>query len=175
MSVLPDWMVRLSKPVDPLHDRSVHNGMSFGVSHAGYDVRCKQDVTLSPAYGWRAWWALLRGRAKTFALLSTIEKFDMPFDVIGIVHDKSTWARRGIALQNTVIEPGWRGWLTLEVSNHGPHWVTIKAGDPIAQIIFHRMEAPPDGGYTGKYQDQPDEPVPALDDPWNPEGADETA
>jgi dCTP deaminase len=40
---------------------------------------------------------------------------------MGIVHDKSTWARRGLVVQNTVIEPGWHGYqTTIELTNHGP-------------------------------------------------------
>jgi dCTP deaminase len=144
--ILPDWMIRDAQITAPFHERTVQNGMSFGVSSAGYDVRVKQETLLRPG---------------DFALLSTVEHFTMPGDVLAIVHDKSTWARRGLALQNTVIEPGWRGFLTLEATNHSPNWIKIEAGDPIAQIVFHQMAAPPEAGYGGKYMDQPDEPVSA--------------
>lgn len=77
----------------------------------------------------------------------------MPDDVVGIVHDKSTLARRGLALQNTVIEPGWRGFLTLEISNHGTEPVTLTAGTPIAQVLFHRLDHLAANPYNGKYQD----------------------
>ena len=50
-----------------------------------------------------------------FLLAATVERFQMPNDLMGIVHDKSTWARRGLVVQNTVIEPGWHGYLTIEV------------------------------------------------------------
>lgn len=86
-------------------------------------------------------------------LASTIEHFTMPDDVLGEVKDKSSWARRGLAVQNTVIEPGWRGHLTLELTNHGDEGLTIHRGQPIAQIIFHQvlgLVTP----YDGKYQDQ---------------------
>jgi len=152
MGILPDFMIRDLAPNDrpvvvPFYERTVQNGMSFGLSSAGYDVRTKQGIILSPGQ---------------FILLSTVEHFWMPDDVIAFVHDKSTWARRGIAVQNTVIEPGWRGYLTLEVTNHGDLIVEISAGDPIAQIVFHRMEAPAERRYDGKYQDQADAPVPAI-------------
>lgn len=142
--ILPDWMIREAKIMTPFHERTVQNGMSFGLSSGGYDVRCKQAIRLRPG---------------DFSLLSTVEHFTMPRDVMAIVHDKSTWARRGLALQNTVIECSWRGHLTLEATNHGPNWIDIKAGDPIAQIVFHQMAAPPEREYSGKYQDQADEPV----------------
>jgi dUTPase len=60
---------------------------------------------------------------------------------MGIVHHKSTWARRGLVVQNTVIEPGWHGYLTIELTNHGPGALSLQWGMPIAQIVFHRLEA----------------------------------
>ena len=107
-------LLRVVKPVDPFHERTKHNGMTYGVGPAGYDVRIAEDVTLEPG---------------GFALASTVEKFNMPADMLGIVHDKSTWARLGLALQNTVIEPGWRGFLTLELSNHGSKRLQVYRGN----------------------------------------------
>lgn len=83
----------------------------------------------------------------------------MPCDLMGIVHDKSTWARRGLSVFNTVIEPGWHGFLTLELVYHGEGELIIPAGAGIAQVVFHMLEEP--RAYTGKYQNQPDKPVPA--------------
>jgi len=129
--------------VEPFCERTVQNGMSFGVSHAGYDIRINNDKPEQV-------FVLEPGES---ALTSSLEYFDMPLDVIAVVHDKSTWARRGLAVQNTVIEPGWRGYLTLELTNHGDMALRIDGGDPIAQILFHRLDqAVP--GYAGKYQDQ---------------------
>ena len=85
----------------------------------------------------------------------------MPTNMLGIVHDKSTWARRGLSVFNTVIEPGWHGFLTLELVYHGNENLLIPAGSGIAQVIFHRtME---EAEYTGKYANQPDRPVHAID------------
>ena len=92
--ILSQQSILEEKPIYNMVDRNKYCGVSYGVSSAGYDVRIAQDVLLWP------------GR---FVLASTIEKFCMPDDLIGIVHDKSTWARRGVAVQNTVIEPGWNG------------------------------------------------------------------
>lgn len=161
--ILPDWMIRercapkpagwggdWSEPMlSPFCERTVEHGMSFGLSCAGYDVRCKQQIVLPP-----------RG----FALGSTVERFVMPNDVVAIVHDKSTWARRGLSVYNTVIESGWIGWLTIELANHGPETLFISAGDPIAQVLFHKLAAPVQAVYCGKYNNQPDEPVPARDE-----------
>ena len=85
-------------------------------------------------------------------------------DVLGTVHDKSTWARQGLAAQTTVIEPGWRGYLTLELTNHGYSDIILKDGMPIAQIIFWKMSEPTEIAYRGKYQDQPSGAQPALFD-----------
>ena len=137
-----------AQPLDPMFDCKMKaNGVSYGLSEAGYDVRIKQDVTLHPL--------------RCFTLASTIERFDMPDDLVGIVHDKSTWARRGLSVFNTVVEPGWKGWLTLELVYHGWRPLRIPAGSGIAQVIFHQTaEARP---YTGKYSNQPDRPVPARE------------
>lgn len=136
---------------DPFSERTKHNGMTFGVGPAGYDVRVEFDD--SGVINHRC---LKPGE---FILASTIERFTMPTNLLGIVHDKSTWARLGIAVQNTVIEPGWCGWLTLELTNHSGKIVTIKRGDPIAQIVFHYLDKPASVAYDGKYQNQKRGPV----------------
>jgi dCTP deaminase len=123
-------------------------GVSYGLTEAGYDIRIAQDVLLCPL--------------RRFRLASTIERFDMPYNLVAVVHDKSTWARRGLSVFNTVIEPGWRGWLTLELVYHGWGVLRIPAGAGIAQAIFHKLEAPGNYG-NGKYQDQENRPVAARD------------
>jgi dCTP deaminase len=125
--------------VDPCLPRSEINGMTFGLSACGYDIRIDQSLTIRPG---------------EFVLGSSMEKFHMPAHIAGIVHDKSTWARRGIVVQNTVIEPGWRGFLTLEITNHGDREAIITSGSPIAQIVFHVLDEPTEQPYEGKYQDQ---------------------
>jgi dCTP deaminase len=94
-----------------------------------------------------------------FTLASTIEEFDMPDCLVGIVHDKSTWARKGLSVFNTVIEPGWKGFLTLELVYHGNEELIIPAGSGIAQVIFHKTSNRIK--YEGRYQNQSDEPTPA--------------
>lgn len=137
--ILTSQRLRQIKPVEPFSERAVANGMTYGVGPAGYDVRIRESLLLKPG---------------AFALASTIERFSMHSDVIGFVHDKSTWARRGLTVQNTVIEPGWRGWLTLELTNHGYGDLMIEGGSPIAQVIFHLLPEATETPYTGKYQDQ---------------------
>ncbi len=138
--------------ITPFRSKYLREGLSGGLGPAGYDIALALDphrydegrVTL---------------RAGGFLLAATVERFSMPVDVMGIVHDKSTLARQGIALQNTVIEPGWRGYLTLEITNHSAYAFTLVDKQPIAQVVFHRVEgAEP---YDGSYQDQGAGPQPA--------------
>lgn len=128
--------------------RTVHEatGMTYGASYGGYDVRLKQHVTLAPG---------------DFSLASTLEHFNVPLDTLAFVHDKSSLARQGLSVFNTVAECGWRGYLTLELVNNGKETLHLIAGQPIAQIIFHRLDEALEEGYSGRYQDQPDMPVAA--------------
>src|SRR5260221_4426867 len=90
--------------LSPFCERAQHeSGMSYGLGPCTYDVRLAQD---------------LRVQARCFILASTLEHFKMPDNICATVMDKSTLARRGVALQNTHIDPGWTGFLTLEISNH---------------------------------------------------------
>ena len=81
----------------------------------------------------------------------------MPNDLVGIVHDKSTWARFGLSVFNTVIEPGWHGFLTLELVYHGNGDLFIPAGSGIAQVVFHETTCA--AAYNGKYQRQSQGPT----------------
>lgn len=131
----------------PFHERTVFNGMSFGLSYAGYDVRIAQGVTIP---------------SKGFTIASTLEHFNMPNDLLAQVTDKSSWARCGLSVFNTVIEPGWNGYLTVELVNHSDHRLEIIEGSPIAQIIFFHTDRPIEKPYDGKYQNQPNWPVHAI-------------
>lgn len=139
------------------------HGVSHGLSEAGYDIRIKQTVRFKCLL-----WLLPfhkvgddRWRFGKFTLASAVEQFNMPPNLVGIVHDKSTWARRTLSVFNTVIEPGWKGYLTLELVYHGNDDLIIPAGTGIAQVIFHEVSLP--AAYEGKYQNQEDNPVAARD------------
>lgn len=135
-------------PMERTKIRCAASGTSYGLSEAGYDVRLDQDVTLTSA--------------KRFCLASTQERFQMPSNLIGIVHDKSTHARRGLSVFNTVIESGWSGWLTLELVYHGDGTLFIPRGAGIAQVVFHETSDHADYG-AGKYQNQERGPQTARD------------
>jgi dCTP deaminase len=123
--------------------KDTSNGVSFGLSEAGYDIRIRQSLWLFPF--------------RKFKLASTVERFQMPANLVGVVHDKSTWARRGLSVFNTVIEPGWEGWLTLELVYHGFKPLYIPKETGIAQVLFHEISEP--RMYNGKYQNQENKPV----------------
>jgi dCTP deaminase len=144
VTVLSGQSILAAGIVEPCLPRLTAMGMTFGLGPAGYDVRldlgdCGDSRNLFPG---------------EFMLGATLERFFMPYDVLGVVHDKSTWARQGLALQNTVIEPGWRGFLTLEITNHGRARIALRRGVPIAQVVFHKLDAPASVPYAGRYQNQ---------------------
>lgn len=141
-------LLRAAPIKDMMATKERAHGVSHGLSEAGYDIRIKQGIRMSPT--------------KRFTLASAIEEFQMPPHLVGVVHDKSTWARQGLAVFNTVIEPGWHGFLTLELVYHGPDPLHIPAGAGIAQVLFHELRAL--AQYDGKYQGQEDRPVEARHD-----------
>lgn len=156
-------MLLLKQPIKGmLREKHREFGVSYGLSEAGYDIRIKQAIDFrlngDPNVGYRTMVDDKPYRGN-FVLASAIEEFQMPTDLVGIVHDKSTWARRGLSVFNTVVEPGWNGFLTLELAYFGSTPLYIPAGAGIAQVIFHRTMV--NASYDGKYQNQEDRPVEA--------------
>lgn len=146
--------------VQPFHEQTKEFGMTYGLGPAGYDIRIAQDLVVPPG---------------EFVLGSSLERFKIPDYMVAIVHDKSTWARQGLAVQNTVAEPGWEGYLTLELTNHKRiltpleedflwpyNQIYLKKGMPIAQVIFHLLDRSTSIPYKGKYQSQAEGPQLAI-------------
>lgn len=129
-------------PITDMLDHSeIIHGTTYGLSELGYDIRCAQDIIFAPTEH--------NGR---FRLASTIEHFNMPVDLSASVCDKSTWARRGVSVFNTLIKPGWVGFLTLELSLCTDDPLVIPAGSAIAQVVFSEVKVP--SAYNGIYQNQ---------------------
>jgi dCTP deaminase len=145
-----------------INDKMRQHGVSFGLSEAGYDIRIKQDVVFYKPDKDYLSGVIVDGKFSQgdFTLASAIEEFHMPPNLVGVVHDKSTWARQGLSVFNTVIEPSWHGFLTLELVYHGSGDLRIPAGAGIAQVIFHETSSK--AYYDGKYQNQEDRPVSAI-------------
>lgn len=166
MVVNGNSLYRSSQLLDvPDHKVSKH-GVSYGLGEAGYDIRIKQDITFYRLFGLIPMVktvdaGVVKRHFGKFALASAIEKFNMSPSCVAIVHDKSTWARRALSVFNTVIEPGWKGYLTLELVYHGRKKLHIPAGSGIAQVLFHLVQEP--ANYNGKYNNQPNMPVEARE------------
>ena len=183
MSVLPAQTIRKlcvdpeTAMIWPFSERALANGMTGGLGPCTYDFRIKQKLVLLPwwklpcllvlrAFDWT--WNRFRRTPMwlyahyhcSFALASTVERVNIPHDICGTVMDKSSWARQGLAVQNTKFDPGFHGYPTIELSNHGLSTLVIEAGQPICQFKFERLEEPTDLPYAGRYLGQGDEPTP---------------
>ena len=154
---------------DMVPEKVVAHGMTYGLGEAGYDIRIKQEIRFCPVNftsgATKFFVATLdQGFVDTevegrFTIASAIEEFQMPDNLLGRVCDKSSWARKGLSVFNTVIEPGFKGGLTLELVYHGNTELIIPAGAPIAQVLFEVIKNP--AQYKGKYQFQSTDPTPA--------------
>lgn len=122
-----------------LQEKVRHLGFSHGLTECGYDIRIAESVWMFPG--------------RSFVLSSALEEFQMPNYLMGRVLNKSSWARLGVdASMTTNIEPGWNGYLTLELRYSGWKPIKIPAGVGIAQVIFEHIAVPIE--YSGKYQNQ---------------------
>lgn len=141
--------------VNMVVEKRKSHGTSYGLCEAGYDIRIQEQIIFTPGISHPRILVKdgdqFKGWPGRFCLASSMETFQMPKNLVGTVRDKSTWARQGVSVFNTIIEPGWNGILTLELVFHGQINLTIPAGSGIAQVLFGRLEC--DGDYgNGKYQ-----------------------
>jgi dCTP deaminase len=134
--------------VTPFVDRTVHqlSNLSYGLGPASYDLRIDQDLIIPP---------------KGFVLGSTFEQVNIPNNIIAFLYDKSSLIRQGISLQNTLIDPGFYGFVTVEISNHLDTEFKFHKGMPVAQMVFQLLDEPTIAPYNGKYQGQKRGPVAA--------------
>lgn len=149
MTVLSGQTIRRLGIMSPCEDRKEVSfdgrTLSSGLGPAGYDLTLDwggdPDESISLAPG-------------GFVLAAANERFRMPDNVLGRICDKSSWARRGLHCFTTVVEPGWEGWLTLELANLGDDFLELPQGIPIAQAVFEFTDEPVERPYDGKYQNQ---------------------
>jgi len=190
MAVLSDTEIRELVPIEPFETSEKRQGrISFGVSSYGYDVRVGTvfkiftDVTphggqaiVDPKDFSDDMFVTIdteqTGRdhviipPNSFALAETVENITIPRNVIAICVGKSTYARCGIIVNVTPLEPEWRGKVTLEISNTTPLPAKIYANEGIAQMIFLKAERECAISYadkSGKYQDQAGLTLPRVD------------
>lgn len=156
--------------LNPVSEKRYFAGTSYGLSEVGYDIRVRETVTFHPpSPQWPQGYtstvsldgakALRNGRT---ALASSIEEFNIPRHLWGELRNKSTWARNFVdAALGTDMEPGWKGFLTIEIVFNGDEPIVIPAGAGLVKAVFHEIAHPADYG-DGKYQNQPPRPVPAI-------------
>lgn len=101
----------------------------------------------------------------SFALSRTVEYFRIPRDVLVICLGKSTYARCGLIVNVTPLEPGWEGHVTLEISNTTPLPARVYANEGIAQFLFFKGSDICETSYadrSGKYMGQRGVTLPRL-------------
>ena len=142
--------------------------ISYGVTSFGYDMRVAGEWVRYPSYSnvdpLRIEDVVMQKETQDytrigpgqFVLCRSVETFAIPEDVVGIVVGKSTYARCGLIVNCTPMEPGWRGELTIELHNATSHHITVHANQGIAQVMFFRGERPAVtyADKRGKYQGQ---------------------
>ncbi|MCW4022819.1 MAG: dCTP deaminase [Candidatus Bathyarchaeota archaeon] len=112
--------------------------LSACLNPAGYDLRCSENVVLKP---------------KQYVLVATLERVELGLNIVAFMHIRSSLAREGIVGSFAVIDPGFRGQLTLHLSNVGDKEIKFKKGERIVQIVFHHLRSTAKKGYNGSYQD----------------------
>jgi dCTP deaminase len=180
MSIKSDkWIRRMAashgliEPFEPGQVRTTERGpaISYGTSSYGYDVRCAEEfkvftninaVIVDPKAFDESSFVSIQGPEciippNSFALARTIEHFRIPRSILTICLGKSTYARCGIIVNVTPLEPEWEGHITLEFSNTTPLPARIYANEGVAQVLFLESDEVCETSYrdrNGKYQGQ---------------------
>jgi dCTP deaminase len=173
------WIRRMAEAynmIDPFEANQVrHNGtgkvVSFGTSSYGYDVRCANEFKIftnlnstivDPKAFDEKSFIMLQSEVciippNSFVLARTIEYFRIPRNILVICLGKSTYARCGIIVNVTPLEPEWEGHVTLEFSNTTNLPARIYADEGVAQVVFFESDEMCEVSYKdrdGKYQGQ---------------------
>src|SRR6202051_927560 len=177
-------MAREQRMIEPFEEsltRQTSEGpvISYGLSSYGYDLRVADEfkvftnvynaVVDPKAFDDRAF-VDIKGSSclvppNSFALARSVEYFRIPRDVLTLCVGKSTYARCGIIVNVTPLEPEWEGHVTLEISNTTPLPARIYANEGLAQVIFLAATEPCETSYAnraGKYQGQRGITVPQM-------------
>jgi len=180
MSIKSDkWIRRMAEQNDmisPFEAGQVREGengrmISYGTSSYGYDVRCSSEfkvftninsAIVDPKNFDEGSFVDVNSDVciippNSFALARTVEKFKIPRNVLTICLGKSTYARCGIIVNVTPLEPEWEGYVTLEFSNTTTLPAKIYANEGVAQMLFFESDEVCETSYAdrgGKYQGQ---------------------
>ncbi len=184
MAIMSDKWIRdqakLNGMIEPFEEKQRREGViSYGLSSYGYDARIsdefkiftnvdnavvdpknfsetsfvdrKTDVCVIPP--------------NSFALSRTVEYFRIPRDVLVICLGKSTYARCGLIVNVTPLEPEWEGHVTLEISNTTPLPARVYANEGVCQFLFLKGDSPCETSYAdkgGKYMGQTGVTLPRM-------------
>ncbi len=158
--------------IEPFSEKQVRDGViSYGLSSYGYDVRIAHEFKIftninhtivDPKDFDPRSFVDFQGEEciippNSFALASTVEYFRIPRNVLTVCLGKSTYARCGIIVNVTPLEPEWEGHVTLEFSNTTPLPARIYANEGVAQMLFFESDEGCETSYKdrgGKYQGQ---------------------
>ena len=184
MTIMSDnWIskkVREEKIIEPFESSQVRKGkISYGLSSYGYDARVADEFKIftnvnnalvDPKNFSND--GFVERKADTciippnsFVLARTVEYFRIPRNVLVICLGKSTYARCGIIVNVTPLEPEWEGYVTLEFSNTSPLPAKIYANEGACQFLFFEGKEPPRQSYAdkkGKYMKQKGVTLPRL-------------
>ena len=184
MSVLSDkWIRKMAsehKMISPFEDKQIReNKISYGLSSFGYDARVSNEFKIFTNVNseivdpknFKASNFVTKNVSEciippnSFVLAGTVEYFKIPKDVLVVCLGKSTYARCGIIVNVTPLEPGWEGHVTLEFSNTTPLPAKIYANEGVAQFIFLKGNETPETTYSdrnGKYMGQTGVTLPKI-------------
>ncbi len=173
-------MARDEGMIAPFEPTQIREGnISYGLSSFGYDIRVAgefkvftnlHNLVVDPKSFDERSFADVEGPEciippNSFALARTVEYFRIPRNVLVLCVGKSTYARCGIIVNVTPLEPTWEGFLTLEISNTTPLPARIYGNEGIAQLVFFQGDEEPEVAYAdrkGKYQRQTGVTLPKL-------------
>lgn len=166
--------------IEPFVEKQTAKGMiSYGLSSYGYDARCSDEFKIftnvdnaivDPKAFSDASFVDRRTDIcvippNSFVLTRSVEYFRIPRDVMVICLGKSTYARCGLIVNVTPLEPGWEGHVTLEISNTTPLPARVYAHEGVAQFLFFKGSEACEVSYAdrdGKYMRQTGVTLPRL-------------
>lgn len=178
------WIRKMSLEhdmINPFSEKQVREGViSYGLSSYGYDLRVADEFKIftnvnnalvdPKKFDEKSFVTVQTDICivppNSFALARSVEYFKIPRSVLTICVGKSTYARCGIIVNVTPIEPEWQGRITLEISNTTPLPAKIYANEGIAQLVFLKADRVCAVSYAdkkGKYQDQAGLTLPKVD------------
>ena len=184
MSIKNDrWIRQMSQShhmIEPFTEKQISKGkISYGLSSFGYDIRVGREFKIftntfssivDPKNFDPKSFMDFEGDVavippNSFALARSVEYMKVPRDVLCVCVGKSTYARCGIIVNVTPLEPGWEGHITLEISNTTTLPAKIYANEGLVQVLFFQSDEACETSYadrSGKYQGQRGITIPTV-------------